>query len=430
MQLGRRMMWLVLCLIVLAAGPAQAKIELTIMGAFPKGTPPGDLLDSYIEEYKKLHPEIEIIQVPRTGEDQEAMEKILISIAAGNAPDIVFVPQVFLNDYVKGNVVQPVPAALKSRVEAGYLPSAMQLAMFKGVLYGFPAENQPQALAYNARVFAEAGLPDAPPEYWNDIPAMARKLTKKTADNKIERAGFGIPNWATPVASYLLTYAWQHGYNPISDDLRSVSFNKPQVLDAIRLMKRMLIEDETAITSWESWVNFGKDLVAMFYAHGPWQAMEYRTVGPAFYEQTRTALPPKGSTGKHEATFYGYLWAVTPYTKHQQESYDFLIWLCNEPTDARTTRNGNILEALGSVPNTYLDMRNQPSMKEPFMQGFLQALSLGIAKPIPPIPYWIDSFVELANQYTQAIMGQISEAEAMLRVDRFMQQKFDAFYGN
>lgn len=416
---------MLVCLGFAATLPARAAVNLTVMGAFPKGSPQGDILYGYVEEYQRSHPGIQITQVPRTGSDQEAMEKIYTSIAAGVAPDIVFIPQTFLTDYVTKEVVAPVPASMQARVQGGYLPGALQLAKYRGVLYGFPTENQTQALAYNSVIFAEAGLPDEAPRTWSDLRTMARMLTTRTSDGQIVRAGYGILDYATPISAFMLSYSRAHGNTPISDDLQRIDFSMPQSVAAVRFLKQMYREDQTAVIGSGG---FGKSTLAMFFAHGPWQANGYRRVGQEFYAGLRSALPPVGSTGRHATTFYGYLWAVTPYTKHLLEAYEFLFWLNTEVTEKRTTRMGDVLEALGSIPNTPMDARNQPSMKEPFMHGFLQAIMTSAAQPIPPIPAFLESFAELSTQVVRVLKGEVPEEEAMQRVDQVIQQKLDDYY--
>ncbi|HEX6972528.1 MAG TPA: extracellular solute-binding protein [Limnochordia bacterium] len=413
--------------LVLWALPAAAAVRLTLMGAYPKGgaDAAGTILEEYVQEYQRLHPDVEIVRVPRTGTDQEAMEKIYVSIAAGVPPDVVFIPQVFLTDYVARGVVQPVPRVYRSRIAAAYLPGALQLATYQGELYGFPTESQPQALAYNAAVFSQAGLPDAPPATWEELRTLARKLTRRQADGELVRAGYGILTYATPISAYVLSYSRAHGDLPIQPDLRRVNFSGAGSVAAVEFLRILYREDQTAVLEMEG---FTENRLGMFFAHGPWQAAGFRSVGEAFYEGLRSAVPPRGSTGTPQTTFYGYLWAVTPYTREIEAAYRFLFWLCTEVTEKGTTRMGDVLEALGSIPNTSADASNQPSMKEPFMQGFLQGVVTGAAKPIPAIPAWLESFGELTRRVNEVLEGKMPARQAMSEVDRFIQAKLDAYY--
>lgn len=415
-----------LCAMLLLLVPAEgAEVTLTAMGSFPPGQEAGDVLQRYIEEYERLHPHVEIDHLPRTGSDLEAMEQILVRTAAGNPPDIVYVPQVLLTDYVVQEIVTPVPDAIAERIRSHFLPGALYVAEYNHVLYGFPTELMTQALAYNAVVFERAGLADEAPQTWEELREFARKLTVRGDDGRIVRAGYGIMNYATPVIAYLLTYSRSYGSDPISPDFRSVHFTNPVTVDAVRFLKTLHLEDQTAVIGLPGWTDYN---LGMFFAHGPWQAQGFRRVGAEFYDSLRSAAPPLGSTGRREATFYGYLWAVTPYARHPAEAYDFLFWLTTEPTERGTTRMGDVLATLGSIPTTREDAEHQPSMEEPFMQGFLEVLMIDAARPIPAIPAWLDAFLELGNLVTQAIQGELPETTAMERADQYIQLRIDEYF--
>lgn len=421
----RQVILAVVGLVMMLLVPARAaQVTLTVMGAYPPGQTAGDVLEAYIQEYQRLNPHIAVEHLPRTGTDQEAMEQIYVRTAAGIPPDIVFIPQPFLTDYVVRDIVAPVPGTYADRIRTSYLPGALYLAEYQDNLYGFPTELMSQGLAYNSVVFNQAGLPDEAPQTWEELRDFARKIALRRDDGTLERAGYGIMDYATPVIAFILTYSRSHGGNPVSSDLRSVNFSEPQSVDSVAYLKALYLEDRTAVLGLPGWA---EDKLGMFFAHGPWQAQGFRLVGPEFYSGLRSALPPAGPVGR-VTTFYGYLWAVTPYTAHPQEAYDFLFWLSTEETERGTTRMGDVLEALGSIPVTPADARNQPSMQEPFMQGFLAAITSEAATPIPPIPAWLESFLELGTLARQAIIGELPEVEAMRRADQFIQLRIDEYY--
>lgn len=423
MKNPRRVLPILLLAILLAATSAgAAKVTLTVMGAFPNTTPYGQLLYKYVDEYQQLHPDVKIVQLPRTGGDQDEMEKIYTAVAAGVAPDIVMVPQIFLTDYVAKGVVAPVPQDLVQKARDAYLPAALFLGRYRNVLYGFPTEAQSQALAYNTAVFEKFGVADAPPKTWDELADMARKMTKSNGDGSPDQIGFGGPKFQTLSASWFLSFARSNGGDPLPLDLSYVNFSMPESIEAAEFMTRLMNENHAAI---QGTGGFGDGKVAMYLAPGSWHAYRWRQVGMDFYEGLRSAPLPAGSTGNSESTFYGYLWAVTPQTKQAKAAYDFLFWLCTEVTDRDTTRMGDVLEAQGNIPNTPWDAQNQPSVREPYMKGFLDVVMTGVAKPIPPVPSWMESFGELHNQATRIFNGEVSAKEGLGLVDQFIQKKLD-----
>ncbi|HEX6972382.1 MAG TPA: extracellular solute-binding protein [Limnochordia bacterium] len=414
---------LAIAALIWAGAVRAANIEIFVANHYPPGTPHGTLLHRYFEEYQRLHPNVQFAHSPRT--TAEDISKILILFAAGTPPDIILVPQLFLIEYVNAGLVAPVPHQVARRIRSSYVPGAVALATYQGAIYGFPTENMPEAVVYNSRVFSDAGLVEQAPRTWPELRQIARKLTQRTGDGRFERAGYGILAHDTPNLAYLLTYSWGHGGDPVSSDARRVRFSDPTVIDAVDFLITLYREDQTAVLGSPG---FSENKLGMFFSPGPWIAASLRRVGDTFYDGLRSALPPVGSTQERVATMYGYLWVVSKETEHPQEVYDFLFWLNTEVTEKGTTRMGDVMEALGSIPNTQADARNQPSMREPFMRGFLEALTTGVARPLPSFPSWIDSVNALAAQVVRALNGEVPPQEAMREADRIIQQKIDAFF--
>ena len=422
----RNSIGLALLFLVATVAVQAAPIQITVMGGFPNTTPYGEVLYQYVDEYMKLNPNIEIVQLPRTGGDDTEMEKIYTSIAAGVAPDIVMVPQIFLTDYVAKRVVSPVPAAIQAKAKDAYLPAALFLGSYKNVLYGFPTEAQSQAIAYNSAVFAQYGYMDKAPSTWDELRAMAKKMTVVNADGTYRTVGFGGPLYQTLQAAWFLSFARSNGGDPLPADMSYVNFSRPESIAAAEYIRDMM-QSKIAI---QGRAGFAAGQMAMYLSPGSWHAAGYKNQGLGFFDGLRSAPLPVGSTGKSETTFYGYLWSVTPYTKNQTAAYDFLLWLCTSLTDRKTTRMGNVLEVQGNIPNTPWDAMNQPSFKHPFMKGFLEVVMNGSAKPIPPIPQWMASFGELNTQATRIFTGEVSAAEGMALVDKFIKEKMDEAKAN
>lgn len=55
-------------------------------------------------------------------------------------------------------------------------------------------------------------------------------------------------------------------------------------------------------------------------------------------------------------------------------------------TDRGTTRMGDVMATLGSLPDTHADLRNQPAMKEAFLKGFIDALPSYVQVVLPDLP--------------------------------------------
>ncbi len=404
------------------AGQA-AKIELDVMCGYDDSSATGKLFNLYKEEYQKLNPDVKInkINIRSSVKDQ-----LFTLIVAGQGPDVLLFPQEYLLEYLDQGIVQDLPPALVRQAEAGFIPAAMQLAKFQGILYGWPAENQPQALLYNRMLMAQTGLQDKPPQTWDELRNMAKKMVRYDQQNNLIQMGFAMNSGVEPYLSFVLAHSLAIGYNPVANDLHSVSFNNPKSVQALDLLRRLVVEDRVAKTGWPMHAAYQKNTVGLYWAHGPWEARDFRNATVDYQENFRSTIPPLGSTGKPVTTIYGYIWSVASYSKKQVAAFNFLLWLCNDVTPEKTTRNGNMMEALGSMPNTMLDAYHQPSMREPFMQGFLEALMRDIVVTMPALPVSLDPFT---NQVDNALKGSISAQMAMEKIDETLNVTLGDYFG-
>lgn len=105
------------------------------------------------------------------------------------------------------------------------------------VTYGIPERVDDRALFYNKDLLKRAGFVDEkgearPPRTWDELAAMAVKMTERNASGAITRLGFA-PNYGN---AWLYLYAWMKGGHFMSPDRRQVTLDSPPVVDALRWM--------------------------------------------------------------------------------------------------------------------------------------------------------------------------------------------------
>src|SRR5690606_13072544 len=109
--------------------------------------------------------------------------------------------------------------------------------------------------------------------------------------------------------------------------------------------------------------------------------------GREFYESMGSSLVPVPEAGMTPAAGAGgWLFSVMATSKHKEIAYDFLTWLNTEALPDGTTRMGNALAHIASIPVTYDDLMNQETMRDPFMAGFVAAVANGYTFPDPVVP--------------------------------------------
>jgi len=187
---------------------SSAKIHLTMWQQWGGGHEEQEL-QTVIDKYEKLHPNVTITQTPVTND-----AKILASIVGGDPPDIVDLgTSLEIGAWASQGAIEP----LGSMISADHLnlgvfnQTALDGMKVNGQLYALPFMSFDAALLYNKKLFAAAGL--KPPTTLAQLDTDAAKLTKQTKSGTITQMGF-VPDYPGPDQGQtcpLETYGWLFG---------------------------------------------------------------------------------------------------------------------------------------------------------------------------------------------------------------------------
>ena len=147
-------------------------VVLTHWGEESLATPMKALLD----EYTKANPNVTIEYQAVTFD--QLLTKISTSRAAGTAPDIIHIYNLWMPDFVKGGALATPPEDVINDIKASYSPGSIQAVTVKDQVWGYPTEINTWQLVYNKKMFADAGLSE-PPKTLDELKDYACKLTKK-----------------------------------------------------------------------------------------------------------------------------------------------------------------------------------------------------------------------------------------------------------
>jgi len=151
--------------------------------------------------------------------------KVAAAIPAGEGPDVVQLFYGWLNDYVKAQLIQPLPADSfpPAQIEADFFP--MVQAMRAGDNYwALPTAVRSLSLFYNERLFAEAGI-TAPPKTLDELVEVAKKLTKRDAAGNLTQVGITAGMNAQDHHWFREVLVRQFGGDPYLNDYKTVNYN-------------------------------------------------------------------------------------------------------------------------------------------------------------------------------------------------------------
>lgn len=177
-----------------------------------------------IKEKTGINVEFSISPTPAAGE----IDKVLVSLMAGDDIDIIGRTPIQLEDFYRAGVLEPLDelaANADYNMEEVYGGAALKFE--DGKTYGLPTERDIWLTYYNKKVFDDAGIPypEAEGWTWEKYVETAEKLTD--ADKGIW--GSFIGNDA--VHSYM--YANQSGVNPYKEDGTS-NLDDPAYADSMK----------------------------------------------------------------------------------------------------------------------------------------------------------------------------------------------------
>lgn len=243
----KRFMLALLALAILAGSAfgAPKKLTLAIWGNDARKTTFEELAQGFT---KSTGIPVEIVLIPFG----EFMQKISIQMAASSAPDVIWLAEKMVPQFVaSGQLVNLAPTL---RSDAAYdikdfFPTTME-GMSKGAdaVFGIPFSFGPRVLFFNKTMFKQKGL-KTPLEHvkegsWNleTFYATALALTDKS------RGVYGVKllpatgpkDWANA----LYDIVWASGGDFFSEDMKKFRLNSPEGIKAIQYYWDMLFKDE------------------------------------------------------------------------------------------------------------------------------------------------------------------------------------------
>lgn len=225
---------------VLAAGLsafAQAKTDLTMYYPVAVGGPLTKVVDGMIEAFEKQNPDIDVTAI-YAGNYNDARVKALAALKSGKPAQLSVMFSIDVHELMDLNAIVPFDEVISSDQDRQWLnsfyPALMENGKVAGKTWGVPFQRSTIVMYYNKDMFRAAGLdPEQPPESWNELVSMGKKLTKKSGSGKVEQWGAMIPSTGYPYWMFgALTK--QNGQVLMNQAGNQTYFNDPAVVDALK----------------------------------------------------------------------------------------------------------------------------------------------------------------------------------------------------
>lgn len=158
-----------------------AKATLLVTGQLDQGT------KQLTAMFEKMHPDITLKYVNVQAPDwDQYFTKVLTMVAAGQAPDVVFVATEGVQQFAAHGLGSPLDAYVKrdkaqmAEFFADVHPTLVEAMLYKGSLYELPTDFNAANMYYDPLLFSQAGF-GRPSDTWtkDDFYKIAKAITKK-----------------------------------------------------------------------------------------------------------------------------------------------------------------------------------------------------------------------------------------------------------
>lgn len=372
-------------------------------------------LEAAAATYTGAHPDTKI--TVRAVPFGDLLTTLRTSGGGAGGATIAGIYDAWLPDLAKDKLVAAVPDAIATDTKANWPAGIVGAASIGGVLYGIPNEIDVYALNYNKKLFAEAGIAEAP-KTWDEFLAAAEKLTDKAKGQQ----GFGLINsWAAGVLHPFSSLLVSNGGDLVVD-------GKP-VLDSeaakqtFELYEKLIksgysdpaMATADANTTGPFLDSFVSGKTGMIIMANWWESALKAGMGDNFADIATAPIPvgPSGDTARS----ISYSWMTVVNAKasaeEQAAAWDFLNWL-NGPESGPNGASamGDILMSMGILPSRTSDGAAfaDKLSGDAFLKGYTETLAN--AKPFPVV-LGGQEFSESLQKTLEAMQfGQLSAADA------------------
>jgi ABC-type glycerol-3-phosphate transport system substrate-binding protein len=405
-----------------ATGDAAAGDRIPVVfWQFSTDEPQIAAYEKAIEEFEKLHPEIDVqMEIVPWSSQQQALTT---GLTTGELPDVSMLGNNVVAQYQAIGALLPLTDYFQqwseevgSDVTADFWPGDTYYYQIDGDWWGSPVGVETRNLWYRTDLFEAAGLGAEPPQTWEQLREYANALTTD------EVYGFGIPGAVDyPTIQTFMNVYLGYGARFLNDQ-GQCGFDSQEFRDALQFYTDLYLVDP--VTPPDTPTYSAEQLRQMFtegklamYIDGPWFWNDITAANPEWIDSVKVAPVPAGPAGQ-----YGFLggWPLVLW-KNSQNPDAAWEWIkfATDPEGGLPiiTAGGALPPGRQAIAGQWLDNYTDPNVRAN-MQTFLDALQIAQPYQYPDaeIPQMGTLEVDAVQTAVQGVMlGQsIDEATAAL----------------
>ena len=218
------------------SGIAQEKV--TIKYAFWGNPTAIGVEEDILREFHQEYPHIQVEPIATPYDDYHT--KILTMIAGGLAPDVMRIDSYYFADFMEAQVFMPLDDLIKrDEIDLSlYYEIGLPDSMYEGKMYGLPWGTAPLYLAYNVKMFQDAGV-SLPKLGWTWDEFVEGARTISGGEGPEHRYGYGDPFSLT---SSILPFVWSAGGDIFDESRTQFTLDEPETLERLNEVANLIQE--------------------------------------------------------------------------------------------------------------------------------------------------------------------------------------------
>lgn len=217
------------------------------------------LLRQQLDDFESKYPgiKVEVISLPWG----QAFEKLSMMVRGGTIPDVIEMPDFWASRYIKAGLLENLQSLFDDFfLNADFSQDLLKYAHLKRAqgLYVLPYGSYLRALIYNKKIFAAAGIKNLPVTF-DDFVKVSAKISQLP-----DKYGFCFHGSRGGAVFFYWLATTMNGSVEHFDKRHQSIFNKPKVIESLKIIKKMYLKGYFPKDS----INWGfNETVAGFYAN-------------------------------------------------------------------------------------------------------------------------------------------------------------------
>ena len=391
-------------------GSADPNAPVTITWWTGQSADAEKLLEGLGAEYHGKHPNVTINVAPGAATTDDLKQKIAAGFVGGDYPDLSYAYGSWATELGNSGHTRDIAKDVAvPAVKWDEIPeAARKTATVDGRVIGVPALVDNLGLLYNKKMFDDAGVAYPTNDWtWDDMRTAAKKLTD--ASKRTYGLGFSVSGSEDTTWHYW-PLLWQNGGQILNDDQTKATFNSPEGVKALEVLRAMAVDDKSMYLdqSDEKYPQLMYDGKVAMIIGGPWLLYDLQQKKVSY---GATWLP--GTNGDHQTVSGPDVWVAFDHSDANRAAAttDFLLWLTSPEIDERwNLAYGNL--PLRTSESTSPAFKTWASTYAPGAEVFFANLA-NAKTPRPTVEGYTEMSKYVGEAISEVLQGSAQPKEAL-----------------